>query len=76
MHENEAKLNRCKKLLATPPKVDRNREPHAAEGRPEQGTAEVPVLPVFPAGVPVPEVPVCDLSLRKGSQYRVPEKTP
>ncbi len=27
MHENEAKLNRCKKLLATPPKVDRNREP-------------------------------------------------
>ena len=27
MHKNEAKLNRCKKLLATPPKVDRNREP-------------------------------------------------
>ena len=27
MHENEAKLNRCKKLLATPPKVDRNKKP-------------------------------------------------
>ena len=49
---------------------------HAAEGRPEQGTAEVPVLPVFPARVPVSEVPVCDLSLRKGPQYRVPEKAP
>ena len=27
MRENDAKLNRCKKLLASPPKVDRNREP-------------------------------------------------
>jgi hypothetical protein len=27
MRENDAKLNRCKKLLETPPKVDRNREP-------------------------------------------------
>ena len=27
MCENDAKLNRCKKLLATPSKVDRNREP-------------------------------------------------
>ena len=27
MRENDVKLNRCKKLLASPPKVDRNREP-------------------------------------------------
>ena len=27
MRENDVKLNRCKKLLATQPKVDRNREP-------------------------------------------------
>ena len=46
------------------------------ENEPEQGTAEVPVLPVFPAGVPVPEVPVCDLSLRKGPKHRVSEKAP
>ena len=27
MLKDNAKLNRCKKLLETPPKVDRNREP-------------------------------------------------
>ena len=27
MYGNDAKLNRCKKLLETPLKVDRNREP-------------------------------------------------
>lgn len=27
MLKENAKLNRCKKLLETPPKVDRNREP-------------------------------------------------
>ena len=27
MRKDNAKLNRCKKLLETPPKVDRNREP-------------------------------------------------
>jgi hypothetical protein len=27
MHENEAKLNRCKRLLENPPKVDRNKVP-------------------------------------------------
>ena len=55
MHENEAKLNRCKKLLATPPKVDRNREPPKCR-----------CCPYFQP----------DLSLRKGPQYRVPEKAP
>ncbi len=27
MHENDAKMNRFKKLIGMPPKVDRNREP-------------------------------------------------
>ena len=27
MHKNNEKLNHCRKLLAAPPKVDRNREP-------------------------------------------------